>query len=81
LLNDWRDPIEGKMPAHGVVLKPFTTQHCLQILKSTKQNDSLANLVRWAWFSTLKNSETETLAMPFPVEIERRLNLMIWGQE
>ncbi len=80
LLNDWRNPIEGKIAARGVLQKPFSTEHCLGLRNATNNIDSISHLIRWSWFSTLNTNHIEVLSMPAPSEIQRRLNLMIWGE-
>jgi hypothetical protein len=79
LLNDWRDPIEGKKTARGVLMKPFTSKHCLALKEITNKTDAVSTLIRWAWFSKLKTSGDEWLSMPSPITIDKRLNKMIWG--
>lgn len=79
LMNDWRNPIEGKIASRGVLLNPLNTAHCLSLLESTGEIDSVAHLIRWAWFSKLNTNEVESFSMPFPHEVARRLELMIWG--
>jgi len=79
LLNDWRAPVEGKIPARGVLQPPLGTEHCLALKRATGREESIGLLMRWAWFATLNTSEQEWLSMPYPSEIQRRLDLMFWG--
>ncbi len=81
LLNDWRDPIEGAKLVRGVVLPPITTQLCLALRELTGTQHAISLLLRWNWFSTLSHSEREVLSMPYPTEILRRLEEMIWGTQ
>lgn len=79
LLNDWRNPIEGKIASRGVLLKPLNKAHCVGLREATSEMDTVGQLIRWSWFSTLNNNAETSLSMPFPYEISRRLELMIWG--
>ncbi len=81
LLNDWRDPIEGEKLVRGVVMPPISTQLCLGLRELTGSPDAISLLLRWHWFRTLSHSNREVLSMPYPTEIQRRLEAMIWGTD
>jgi hypothetical protein len=81
LLNDWRSPIEGSRVARGIVHEPFDNIICLNLREITQTDDAVAQLLRWNWFSSLRNSEEEVLGMPYPTEIMLRLERMIWAND
>lgn len=81
LMNDWRSPIEGPKVARGVVHEPFTNQICLSLREITQRDDSISQLLRWNWFSSLRNSEEEVLGMPYPSVLRQNLERMIWGND
>lgn len=81
LLNDWRSPIEGPRVARGIVHEPFDNTICLNLREITQTDDAVAQLLRWNWFSDLRNSEEEVLGMPYPTEIMLRLERMIWAND
>lgn len=81
LLNDWRSPIEGPKVARGIVHEPFDNKICLNLKEITQTDDAISQLLRWNWFSSLRNSEEEVLGMPYPTEIMQRLERMIWGND
>jgi hypothetical protein len=78
LINDWRAPIEGTRIARGVVSSPINNLSCLGLLKITGETSSIAELIRWTWFTSLRNTSDEVLSMPYPSEIAKRIDLMIW---
>lgn len=81
LMNDWRSPIEGPKVARGVVHEPFTNEICLNLLEITQRDDSISQLLRWNWFSSLRNSDEEVLGMPYPSVLKQNLERMIWGND
>jgi hypothetical protein len=81
LMNDWRSPIEGLKKARGIVLPPLSNEVCLGLKEMTQSEDGIGQFIRWNWFSTLNNSNEEVLSMPYPSEILKRLERMIWGME
>jgi hypothetical protein len=78
LLNDWRSPIEGFGVARGLLFKPINNDICMGLYNITKDTYSIAELIRWIWFTSLRNNSEEVLSMPYPSEIARRMNMMIW---
>lgn len=78
LMNDWRSPIDGKKKARGVVLPPLDNEICLKLKEITHSEESIGEFIRWNWFSTLNNSNSEILSMPFPSEILNLIHQMTW---
>jgi hypothetical protein len=78
LMNDWRSPIEGKKAARGIVFPPLTSEMCIHLKRLTGSEDSISHVIRWNWFSALNNSSEEVLSMPFPSEIMKRIDKMVW---
>jgi len=78
LMNDWRAPIEGPKPSRGIVLPAITNDVCIKLKELTQREIAIGELIRWNWFATLKNDESKVLAMPYPTEISRRLEQMVW---
>jgi hypothetical protein len=63
------------------VLPPLSNEVCLGLKEMTQSEDGIGQFIRWNWFSTLNNSNEEVLSMPYPSEILKRLERMIWGME
>ncbi|MBY0515687.1 MAG: hypothetical protein K2P81_02180 [Bacteriovoracaceae bacterium] len=78
LLNDWRNPIEGKIVARGVLHPPINNEMCLTLKSMTESMNSIGQLLRWTWFESLNNNQNEILSMPMPSEINQRLEKMVW---
>jgi len=79
LLNDWRIPLTGRKVSRGILQKPISTLQCIKIKELTGSENALSTLIRWGWFKELKNSDHEVLSMPYPTEIEKNLEELIWG--
>gem|GEM_PF-5895730 len=78
-LNDYRRPIEGDKLAYGVIHPHLATSELIDLLKITKDPQAAAHLIRWIWFSDLKNTTDLDMGMPKPTQMKEWFDDMIWG--
>ncbi len=78
-LNDYRRPVEGEKLAYGVIHPLFNTNELVNLLKITNDQQAAAHLIRWVWFSDLKNNADLDMGMPKPTQMKEWFDGMIWG--
>jgi hypothetical protein len=78
-LNDHRRPIEGDKLAYGVVHPVLTKEDFLRLQTITTDPQAASHLIRWFWFSELKNDESHVLGMPSPSQLIQWYEAMVWG--